>query len=63
MPPAIQSRMTVSAEEAIADALAHEDRKLAVGMLVEAAARLAAPIFLINSLRELADCSSIVTNR
>jgi hypothetical protein len=52
--------MTVSALDAIAGTVAQELKKLAAGMLAEAAARLAALIFLINSLREFAECSSMV---
>ena len=62
IPPAIQSNITVSALEVIAGADLQEFKKLAMGILVEAADKLAAAIFFIKSLRALICRSfSIVT--
>jgi hypothetical protein len=54
MPPAIHNKMTVSAVVGIFGAReVQELKKLANGMVVAEAARLAAVIFLIKSLRGL----------
>jgi hypothetical protein len=53
IPPAIQSNITVSALDVIVGAELQELKKLAMGILVEAADRLAAAIFFTKSLRAL----------
>jgi hypothetical protein len=57
MPPAIQSKITVSAVDAILEIEGEQElKKLAIVRVVADAAILAAVIFFIKSLLEFCDC-------
>jgi hypothetical protein len=57
MPPAIQSKITVSAVDAIFETDGEQElKKLAIGRVMADAAKLAAVILFMKSLREFCAC-------